>query len=122
MPTPRRATLKPESAAELDLELWESHSDGLIFFDSAGNYAGCSLKMQKLAGSIDAVPAALAGLPWPRAFAASRESVSISRHEMSFGAQTRNVEVRCVRTTEGIVAAVAVAPPSQPGVNDLLLD
>ena len=122
MPTPRRAISKPESAAELDLELWENHSDGLIFFDSAGNYAGCSSKMQKLAGSIDAARAALAECSWPGAFAASREPVSISRQVMHFGRQTRNVEVRCIRTAGGFVAALAFSQDSQPGVNDLLLD
>jgi len=121
MPTPRRAILKPESAAELDLEVWEGHSDGLIFFDAAGNFLDCSPKMQKLAGSIDAARAALAECSWPGAFAASGEAVSISHQVMRLGPQTSNVEVRCICTAGGFVAALALSRDSGPGVNDLLL-
>lgn len=122
MPTPRRATLKSESAAELNLEVWENHSDGLIFFDAAGNFLDCSPKMQKLAGSIDAARAALAESSWPGAFAASQEPVSVSHQVMRLGSQTSNVEVRCIRTAGGFVATLALSQDSGPGVNDLLLD
>jgi len=121
MPTPRRATLKPESAAELHLEAWEGHFDGLIFFDAAGNFLNCSPKMQKLAGSIDAARAALAESSWPGAFAASQEPVSISRQTMRLGPQTSNVEVRCIRTSGGFVAALALSQDSGPEFHDLLL-
>jgi hypothetical protein len=134
MPTAGRAILNvkdsllagernvPETAPELDLERWESRSDGLIFFDLEGNFKGCSAKLQRVAGSIDAAREVLAGCSWPRTFAASGEPISIFRQVMLFGGKPGDVEVRCVRTRGGFVAAIALAPPFEPGVKDLLLD
>lgn len=117
----------PKTATELDLEIWEDRSDGLIFFDAAGNFMGCSGKMQKLAGSIDAVREAAGGFSWPRAFASEGETVSIFRQVIPFGAQPKEAEVRCVRTAGGFVAAIGFELRSEPGVsesdvNGLLLD
>src|SRR5579885_2858564 len=101
MPMPGRAILNirqrvsaggqnaPEGAAKLDLLTWEERSEGLIFFDSAGNWTGCSAKMQKLAGSLDTLRVALAGHSWPRSFAASGEPVAIFRDVIPFGPEPK---------------------------------
>jgi hypothetical protein len=134
MPMPARALFKlkdrlsageqivTKNATELDLKIWEDRSDGLIFFDAAGNFTSCSAKMQKLAGSVDAVLEILAGSLWPRTFAASGETIAIFREVMPLGGGSQEVEIRCVRTTGGFVAAVARAPRSEQEATDLLLD
>jgi hypothetical protein len=111
-----------KNATELDLEIWEDRSDGLIFFDAAANFSSYSAKMQKLAGSIDALREILAGSLWPRTFAASGETVSIFREVMPLGEAPKEVEIRCVRTAGGFVAAIAPAPRPEKGAIDLLLD
>jgi len=111
-----------KNATELDLEIWEERSDGLIFFDAAANFISCSGKMQKLAGSADALRGILAGSSWPRAFAAAGEAVSIFREVMQFGGSPKEVEIRCVRTAGGFAAAILLAPRSEQSVTDLLLD
>src|SRR5579884_1252185 len=117
MPMRRRAILNvKESLAELDLEIWEDRSDGLIVFDESGNFTGCSEKMQQLAGSVDRVRTAVAEFSWPGEFAQSGEPVRIFRSVMPFGRQPGQAEVRCVRTAAGFVAAMSFAQ------NDLLLD
>ena len=134
MPMPARALFKvndrlsageqtvAKNATELDLEIWEDRSDGLIFFDTTGNFTSCSGKMQRLAGSIDALREILAGSLWPRTFAASGETVSISREVMPLGGSAKSFDIRCVRTAGGFMAAVAPAPRSEQEVTDLLLD
>jgi signal transduction histidine kinase len=65
----------------------------------------------------------LAGFSWPRAFASAGEPISIFRQAAPFGAQSKEVEFRCVRTTEGFIAAMAAeARVSEARTDDLLLD
>ena len=110
-----------KNATELDLEIWEDRSDGLIFFDGAANFIGCSGKMQKLAGSVDAL-----GRFWRDLVAACVRRGGRNGFDFPGGHAVRGsakeVEVRCVCTAGGFVAAVALAPRSEQSATDLLLD
>jgi signal transduction histidine kinase len=107
-------------SAELDLELWEKTSDGLIFFDSHGNFLGCSLKMQQLSGSAEAARAAFAEMAWPHEFAASGELISVSRHPVAFAAA--QAEVLCARTARGMVAAIRIGDKNGAKARDVVAD
>ncbi|HWD99815.1 MAG TPA: hypothetical protein VG345_12285 [Bryobacteraceae bacterium] len=107
-------------AATLDLEVWDRASDGLIFFNTRGNFIDCSLKIQQLAGSRGAARKALAGLAWPREFAAGGELVSVSRRPIAFAAG--EAEVLCARTADGFIAAIRIGKGAEERGRDMVRD
>ncbi len=108
------------TAARLDLELWEDSSDGLIFFNNRGNFIDCSSKFEQLAGSRTAARKSLAGLAWPREFAAGGELVSVSRRPFAFAAG--EAEVLCARTAGGFVAALRIGTRAGPREREMVRD
>lgn len=104
-----------DTALAIDLNEWENRSDGLIFFDSSGNFRACSPKVMRLSGSEQVLREALGAASWPRDFALGRENISIAESILQFPAGAPVLaEFRCVRGREGFVAVLLLRPRGDP--------